>query len=362
MTLGLEEIVLRDVLTGLTYTITIILAIFSWILYRKSSHKLSSTMGLSMYFITFALYIFIGDHGFLFEDLVAPIVLFNIGSYIWIGGMLFFIFTVERDLKKVGQNPKPITLIGIIYLVGMTAFMFIIPLFIGHYFDPGIIFIGFGILIMYIAYQYIGRVQDFEITRRSSPKKWFIIGVLISGVSNFLVSFGLFYSIFIVKNCIILIGSLLLAYAWSKIPDIEELDWMFAIDRLMVIHTDSSIPLAEFKFKAQLSSEISESDAEAPDQALVAGALGGISSLIGEILTISGDLNEISYGGKIILFDRRQRVTSILIAEKSSLEIRYRLDLFGINFEKEYRLKLEQFSGDIEPFEDIDDLVTRIFG
>jgi hypothetical protein len=372
--LSWQELVLGDVTTGLTYVLTLILGLYGWILYRKSSHKLTSTMGLSVYFFTFAFYIFLVDHGFLFFDLMAPVILSTIGSYIWVVGILFFVYTVERDLKKVGRNPRPVTLITVIYVIIITITNVSVSFLMGYHYEPGIIFSGLPLVIIYIAYLYIDRVQDFEIARRSSPKRWFIFGVVISGIPNFFVAAGLNYPVFIVKNIAILIGAILLAYAWSKIPDVEELDWMLAIDRLMVIHSDSSIPLAEFKFRAHTSrksgdiavqSEIDETTGlgkDEPDQSLVAGALGGINSLIGEILTISGELNEISYGGKTILFDRRQKITSIMIAEKSSLEIRYRLDLFGINFEKEFYTKLEQFSGDIEPFSHIDDLVTRVFG
>lgn len=364
-----DELILRDITTGLTYVITLVLLVFGWFLYKKSSKKVSGTLGLAIYFVTFGIYIFLGDQQFLLSSVILPISIYAIGVYSWVVGMIFFIYTVEHDLRKVKGRIFPLTLVAIGYAIIASIIIFMLGV------EITILFIGLAVVLLYISYIHIDQIERLEIAKRSSPKLWFILGMIISGFANFLITFGNYYPVMILKNSIILVGALMLAFAWSRIPNIEELDWMLSLNRLLVIHNEKGISLVDFQFKSEKIKKSGEnghnldtikvagSKSELQmDSELVAGAMTGISSLIGEILATSGDLDQIKYGDKQILFNRRDKITGMIIIEKPSFEIRYRLESFTLNFEKRFYEELKSFRGQIKAFSRIDDLIRNSFG
>jgi len=89
--------------------------------------------------------------------------------------------------------------------------------------------------------------------------------------------------------------------------------------------------------------------------------MSGINNLVGEILSSSGGLDEITYSNYKIIFHRRSHFICILISEESREEHRFRLETFGINFEKKFLNEVINFDGVVNVFEEADELIQEIF-
>ena len=90
-------------------------------------------------------------------------------------------------------------------------------------------------------------------------------------------------------------------------------------------------------------------------------AIGGVDMLLSEIVSSKGHINEIDHGGKKIIFSHGKHTACILIASSQSEEFRYRLDVFHLSFEKQYKDALNNWGGDLSPFKKADDLVVSHF-
>ena len=140
---------------------------------------------------------------------------------------------------------------------------------------------------------------------------------------------------------------------------------MLTVKRLIIIESKSSLCIYDFIFqkpeKNILSNTNLEKESSLTDSNLIAGAMGGINSIIGEILASSGGLDEISYSNFKILFYRRSKFICLLISDKSKKELKYRLETFGINFEKTFFNELANFHGEITCFQKAEKIVEEIF-
>ena len=74
---------------------------------------------------------------------------------------------------------------------------------------------------------------------------------------------------------------------------------------------------------------------------LTGTALGGVSSLLKEILACNGQLKEIDHEEKKIIFNHDLSTVCLLFTDSSTSEMVYRLKLFHATFEKEYRNWIE---------------------
>ncbi len=65
--------------------------------------------------------------------------------------------------------------------------------------------------------------------------------------------------------------------------------------------------------------------------------------------------------GVTVLFDKREHFTSMLIAQKSVSELRYRLESFSLDFENRHSKELENFDGNIDSFTKTTEIIRQIF-
>lgn len=348
-TLDFIETLLRDFTVGSTYLITFILIAIGWGFYKKSTGRNDGTFGLAIYFLTFAFYCFATNTEFLYPGIFENFPLSFIGSMTWIVGIIILVYTIETDLKK--EKTK---------LPFATIFSFVQTLVILLLLNMGIrgemIFIGLSVAIVYVTYAYIRKVMQLEIARETFPQVWFALGLTLSGFANFIIVFVFDYEGFLLKSILILVGALCINYSWRGIPSADDLDWLLALDRLLIIESETSLPLVDFTFKS-----LNGIDASEKDGMLVAGAMSGINTMIGEILADSGGLDEIEYGSRTILFHHRKNFTIMLVAESSMRELRYRLESFGVSFENVYGEKVAEFDGSVHHFVDAVKLIRDIF-
>lgn len=348
-----HAILIQDLFIGSTYLITFILLIIGWGFYKKSARKNTSTFGLAVYLLTFAGYSFLVNSAYLYSEYLEDLILDFSGTALWIAGILILVFSVESDISLIEHNRHIVTAASAVFtVVTLGASTIGLPTYVS--------FIGLSISIVYVMVNFIDRVMELETARQTFPQLWFGIGIALSGFANFIIAFMYSYEGFLIKNFLVLFGAMCLSYSWRAIPNTEDLDWLLTLDRLLVISKESSLSLLDFKFRKL---DGVDNDTESPDKdgMLVAGAISGIDTLIGEILADSGGLDEIEYGSRTVLFDRRKNFTTMLVAERSIRELRYRIESFSLLFENRYGDIVQEYQGNVSDFADADDVVREIF-
>jgi hypothetical protein len=162
--------------------------------------------------------------------------------------------------------------------------------------------------------------------------------------------------ILLLKYILIMLGSSLMVYAWKSLPNLSELDWMRKMEKLYIIHKDTSTLLFQYQFRTEKSDDLEDVDSD-----LAGSAIGGIDMLLSEILANSGHIKEIEHGDKKINFVHGDFAISILIGNGSSNEFKYRLEVFHLTLEKLYSSELANFNGALAPFTDLESLVRKYF-
>ena len=361
----IEGLLLGDVLLEIIVLSNFIIVMIAVRLYSKTRRQITGTLGLCIYFIGFACFSYINDIYMRTSSVINPIMIFASFTFVTCG--IIFIYLVERDMKKIGTSYAKASIYSSIYALitcSTIILLFISGELVGYH--MAIPFIGLAIAWLYTGLKYIKSMSTMEIFRRHNPKFWFMLGFALSGFSLFLLVFADIYPLLIlVKDAFILIGSISIAYSWKNLPKIIELDWMLVIKRIIVIEKTTSLSIYDFIFQTKPFEENIERTIETledpTDSNLIAGALSGINNLVGEILSSSGGLDEITYSNYKIIFHRRSHFICLLISEESREEHRYRLETFGINFEKKFLNDVINFDGEINVFKKADELIQEIF-
>ncbi|TXT67663.1 MAG: membrane protein of unknown function [Promethearchaeota archaeon] len=319
---------------------------------------LSNTAGFALYLVTFGIFVFYTGLTFMYPE-IEPILIdwISVILILYYGGMVLYIFLNEYEQKKFSskekENRKFSYVMTLISLGGYSIFV-ILSLF-GIY-DPLISFIIIIIPFIIATNGIMNKFRVLEIVKRKNPNIWFYTGLALSGFSNFLFSFALYFGpwmLYLRYICVIL-GSFLMVYGWQLLPNLSELDWMLKMEELFVIHNKTSSLLFKYNFQKETKKNEGKIDSD-----LASSAIGGINALLSEILKSKGHINEIDYSGKTISFSHGMHSICILIADGPAEEFRYRLEMFHLNFENEYKEELDIFSGEITPFEKSEPLVRE---
>jgi hypothetical protein len=202
------------------------------------------------------------------------------------------------------------------------------------------------------------KFKNLLIVKRKKPDRWFYSGLAISGFSNGLASFYFLFGegIMILRYIAVIGGVLLMVHGWHLLPPLHELDWMLKMNQLLIIEKNTSSLLFKYNF-----TPVSENDKNDIDSELASSAMSGIDSLLSEILASKGHIKEIEHSGKMVLFLHGEYSIAILIADAPSDEFKYRLEMFHLNFENEFKDELKSFSGEITPFQATESLIQKYF-
>jgi len=357
---GLDPVIFRDLtLTFLLMSLTLMF----YLVYRvskkiKETKIVSATTGLAIYLSTFGIFLLLTSLPTFYPSILPIMIIssFNIPSIQFLGGMIAFILLLEIDYVSENINLEkkklkyPLSLISII-LIGVT-----LPFIATEFIFISFIAIVFPFVVA--SYLFLQRFQSLEIVKRAKPAPWFFVGLSISGFSNFLFTqtlsalFG-YYIIFIRAGCV-LIGCLMIVRGWNRIPNLSELDWMQKMEQLIVLHVETSSLLYQYNFQTVDSSETAGD--------LTGSAIGGISSLLKEVLSSTSNLKEIDHGNKKIIFSHGIATACILISSAHSEEFRYRLEMFQLSFEKQFGIeKLKNWDGEVSLFSKTSDLILEYF-
>ena len=328
----------------------------------RETRILSATTGFTIFLISFGLFSITTAIPDLYPEFYDNILLIHLKSLVLIIGMVFFILFVELD--EALHSPKPtdkkfkysltiISLIGVLILYPITFYLIM---------DSSLTFVFLVIPFIIAIRIFLIKFQTLQIVKQSKPTLWFFIGLLLAGLSNFLYSPAIFpylgYWVSIITSICILIGAFMMTHSWSRLPSLNELDWMLKMERLMVIHLTSSGLMFQYEFQTiseQEKSEQVESD-------LAGSAIGGVNLLLKEILASDGHIKEIDHGDKKIIFTQGVATACILITSGHSKEFRYRLEVFQLSFEKKFKgEQLINWTGEVRQFSKASDLILNHF-
>lgn len=266
-------------------------------------------------------------------------------NFLFAGGLIVSIFFCELDEFRSDFQQEIIksfkfTLIsfGIIFVVVLFLILT----------EWNVDFINYLLLLLLIpgilAFRnLIKKFNTLAVIRRKKPIRWLVIGLILIGSSDI---FNASEFIFLLLNSfMILAGLFLLMYGWKYIPHMSEFEWLDKLDRILVIHSTSNIPLLNYRFKAEKQSK------ETVNDVLAGTAIGGINTLLKEILSKEGRLNEIDFNNQKVYFFHGVETLSILVANGESEEFQLRLELFEGAFEKKYGIDtLKEWDGDLTLF------------
>ncbi len=215
--------------------------------------------------------------------------------------------------------------------------------------------------------------DDLEIVRRKKAPVKLSAGITLAGTSHILKMFGddLGDSMMLIIAVFMLVGGILIASAWSDYPELKDLRWIMQLERLFIIKKGAFLPIIDHSFQTEGQKEpigSEEGKKESPegerasmDATLAGGAFGGIISLLKEILATNSDIKKIEHEDKSILFSHGNEIIGVLIVDEYHYEQAYHLNEFVLEFEREYRKGLEDWSGDISQFGNAKRMIDSTF-
>ena len=167
-------------------------------------------------------------------------------SFVYFFFMTFFCIFAEIEKQRefpAGNASTSRYIWSKVALIGLVGFSIVAG------FDLILLNVGFLYMVIpfvFISYLFMKRFAKLEMMRDKHPIAFVLMGLNISGFSNFL--FFLINTLGIVSaiQCAsIIIGILLLVHGWSLVPPMRELKWYLNLTRLLVIQS-SRLNLAFF--------------------------------------------------------------------------------------------------------------------
>lgn len=263
-------------------------------------------------------------------------------------GLGVFLFVFHLELSRTIFTGYKITLV--------ISSLFVI--FIGlYFFAPSILqtvgsmisFLGFAIVLIYFL-TIIKRIWKFY--------KGYSIGLFMgiflwllgyTGTSDIAITlFGGFY-IRVIGDIAILGGMSLVALFVNLIPSLAEIGWRDKI-KYVILMTKGGLGLYSEKFQ----------EAEQVSDVLLAGSIFGIDSFFNNVLK-DAQLEIIERGKDVILIEKGELVTGVLIVEQNLRIFRYLLKKLVIQFEFFYSRLLMKWRGDTSFFKPTHHLIRNIF-
>ena len=357
----------QDISSGFLHDFLLVIRMFAvvlifYLIYQiakriKEAGFISATMGFLIFLLGFGIMNFFITLALLYPgELLSNEFLLTI-NYMDLGSMAIYVILTEIDGAKHAPDADsdkfkyPLTAFSVIGL----PILCVISQFNQSFFIFATIYIL--IPVVNCTEKFMERFENLEIVKQTKPLPWFFTGLSLAGFSNFV------YLIFPDPNMVVIslminticmiFGSFMMSYAWNRLPNLSELNWMQKMEMLMVVNQNSSMQMYQYEFQKR------ESDIESD---LASSAISGVDMLFKEILATEGHLSQIQHADKTITFSHGLASTCILITKGTSDEFRYRLNLFHLAFEKIYGAeRLKTWGGDLAIFKKSDDIIRRYF-
>jgi hypothetical protein len=319
------------------------------------SGVLSSTTGMCFYLIGCGLFQWGISLNLFYFDWHYTKILFQLINFAYFTAMGTYVVLTEIEQKRhfaesIGSRfayKWSVIAIGGYILFILLAFV-----------DPNF----FNFAFIYMIFPFIAttgmamdRFNELKMLQNRRPGIFFLLGLSISGFSNFMFSLPLDMTLVgIIQSLLVILGTLLLVKGWSLIPPIVELKWYLKLGRLMVIHRNNSLAVFSYQFQKQ-------ANAFEGEDVLAGGAFSGIQSLLNEILKSDKGINAIDHGDQVIYFNHSDLATFILITQGKAREFDERLNAFKSEFIAQYQAALRDFNGNLVVFNEAEKIVGKVF-
>ncbi len=352
---------------GLVATRTLVIIITLYLAIKvargiKDSGFLSSVTGMTLYILGNASFQFQTSVMILYPDDPLTISMYFPLSVFYLACMGAFSIFYELESKRYFPERKSLNH----YKLSIYALVIFIAAILISLINRN--FISFGFIFMVILFivstgKSMDNFKNLEFIKRQRPDRYFILGLCLSGFTNFGYNLPGFEVIMaFVLGAIYTIGILMLVKAWSIIPPLKELKWYQSLDKLMVIQKPSSLLMYSYMFY-NTPTQILESEclSEQNQDVLTGGALTGIQSLLKEILKSKEGINLIEHGDRLIYFAHSEFATFVLFTKGKSQEFEERLYQFKSRFIQKYKKELESWNCDITVFNGADEIMKEVF-
>lgn len=293
---------------------------------------------------------------------------YNIFNYVYIIGMVIFNVLTEHSLIQLTGYMKRAKFKYIFSTFSVVSFFVLIALRFLEFISKGVFYVFEAVFLLILSIAYLKQFNSLYEVRRQKLAFWYFVGLFIGGMSNFLQNPLFIKTIgewtYLLNSFIVLVGAFMQTWAWNRIPPLTELNWRLGLKQLVVIDKKSSVTLFQHGFikEKQLAEfDITSTRKEELNAALTGSAIGGVASLLKELLKSEQSLNIIDHGDLTLYFNHSTYFTHVLITGLKSNEYSYRLSRFSAEFSKEFDNIVDSWEGDIESFNSAKNLVRNIF-
>ncbi|MFX0101722.1 MAG: hypothetical protein ACFFCS_19310 [Candidatus Hodarchaeota archaeon] len=224
-----------DFFLSMLAVLILLYAAFEFIKKESIVKRISATLGFTIVLISLAIYHFLRNIArfyisILSDEMVTSLML--TGTLAFIAGMVIQVLFTEIDKNRhqvveSSKNKFPFPL-SVAEIIGFS--ILIVILLLGLY-DMMMILVVYIIFpFIFATDQFIKKFESLEIVKRAKPFPWFFAGISFAGFSNFLnvplVSAVLGDYLWLIMTICILLGGLMMARGWKKVPSLTEFDWM----------------------------------------------------------------------------------------------------------------------------------------
>lgn len=359
----LEYGLLREVILLLNFFASLTFVYLGFQLGKKikEAKVLSPTTGLTFYLITQGFSHFFYFFYEIHPELAYIAIIKEISMFVYFLSMVLFVILTEFNQSQYSEQKKK-RFQYLLSIISILGFSITYPLVIIINIDKIPIFLVIIGPFLISCLQFMLKFSSLEIVRHSKIIPLFTIGWAISGFVNLLKSSmlrGLLdIWIFILIPIFFILGGFLMTWSWNRFPNLSELDWMLKMERLLIIHRNSSVTIFQYTFQTLNNKE----SGEQTEGVLTGSAIGGIDMLLKEILTSEGHINEIDHGNKKVIFSHGIATECVLFARGTSEEFIHRLKIFHLSFEKLFGHKvLLNWDGEVTRFNKAHDLILKYF-
>lgn len=318
----------------------------------KTGKFFSITTGFTIFLISLGIFTLTGAFQYFYTEYPLYDFIDTIRFITLVAGIIFLIFFIEVETAFRALNPKTMKFSYKYTVTSLIGTGIIFSLYMFKIVEPYLIFIVSSLPLLIVGSKFIKNLKSLETIKRAKAIPWFLLGLLLAGLSNFIL---LFYNLwtFNINSILVIIGAIMLNHGWSHFPMLSELEWMMKMERLMVIEPGAALLLYQYKFKT-LQTQVNDD--------IAGSVMGGVNMILKEILTCNGHIKEIDYESKRIYFTHGSHSLSILITTVPSIEFKYRLEMFNLSFERMFKKELElEFFGEITMFKKANNLVKQYF-
>ncbi len=274
----------------------------------------------------------------------------NLWGYLAIssGGFVFFAISERIHAKKYIPFTGISFVLVIIVIVAISLSLTNVLVIVGS--------IGGSITLLYT---FLYRKVLLK-TTNYNMKVRFRIDMLITGFVLITVGFGLFsdevINLFgfvarIAADILLLIGILLSVIILQRVPDYAELDWYGKLKTLLVMN-DSGTCICSWNFF--------EKEKSGRSNAIISGAIKSVEAILKEG-TKTKIVKQVEMGKGVFLFEEREKLTFVIVAEERMEAIRLRLGQFANKFSKNFKDVLQKWDGNLDVFYPADNIIEEIF-